>query len=296
MTLLASATSLERRADGAAVAVDRPAASRRLNHDVVRALLSKDMAAARRSRSIVLPMLVVPFVLLVGLPVGIAIYARAGTPPDLGRFLEQLPGPIARDLSALPAQQRLLELVLGYLVAPLFLIVPMMISSALAADSFAGEKERRTLESLLHLPVEERDLFVSKVLFAFLPTVAVSWIGFALYSVAANVVAWPVMGRVFVPTWRWVGLIVFLAPAVAMLGLGVMVRVSARARTTQEANQLGGAVIMPLILASVGQTSGLLMMEPYWIFVASIVVWAIALLLVRGGLRRFTRDRVASRL
>ena len=53
---------------------------------------------------------------------------------------------------------------------------------------------------------------------------------------------------------------------------------------------------MPLILASVGQTSGLLMMEPYWIFVASIVVWAIALLLVRGGLRRFTRDRVASRL
>ena len=43
-------------------------------------------------------------------------------------------------------------LVNGYLLAPLFLIVPLMVSAVLAADAFAGEKERRTLESLLHLP------------------------------------------------------------------------------------------------------------------------------------------------
>ena len=38
-----------------------------------------------------------------------------------------------------------------------------------------------------------------------------------------------------------------------------MVRVSARARTSQEANQLGGAVILPLIFLAVGQSSGLLL-------------------------------------
>ena len=43
-------------------------------------------------------------------------------------------------------------LVNGYLLAPLFLIVPLMVSAVLAADAFAGEKERRTLEALLHLP------------------------------------------------------------------------------------------------------------------------------------------------
>ena len=43
-------------------------------------------------------------------------------------------------------------LVNGYLLAPLFLIVPLMVSAVLAADAFAGEKERKTLESLLHLP------------------------------------------------------------------------------------------------------------------------------------------------
>lgn len=267
-----------------------------LDWQVIRALLAKDFGAARRSKAVVIPMLVVPFVLLVGLPTGIGLYARTGTSPDLSGILARFPSSMARDLQALPQQQQLIELVLGYLVAPLFLIVPMMISSALAADTFAGEKERRTLESLLHLPVEERDLYVSKVLFAFIPTVAASWIGFTLFALSANVVAWPLMGRIFVPTWRWVGLIAFMAPAVAALGLGVMVRVSARARTTQEANQLGGAVIMPLILASVGQTSGLLMLPPYWIFVAGAVVWILALVLIRGGMVRFTRDRVASRL
>jgi len=279
-----------------AVGAVRPTTRRSVDWSVVRALLAKDVRAATRSKAVVIPMLVVPFVLLVGLPTGIGLYARSGTAPDLSGLVSHLPSSMASELSILPERQRLIELVLGYLVAPLFLIVPMMISSALAADSFAGEKERKTLESLLHLPVEERDLFVSKVLFAFIPTVLASWIGFVLFALCANVVAWPVMGRVFVPTWRWVGLIGFMAPAVAALGLGVMVRVSARARTSQEANQLGGAVIMPLILASVGQTSGLLMLPPYWIFIAGAVVWVLAALLIRGGLVRFTRDRVAARM
>ena len=268
----------------------------KLDWTMIRSLIAKDASAARRSKAVVIPMLIVPFVLLVGLPTGIGLFARSSSPPDLSGVFEHLPSAMRAEFAAIAPNQRLIELVLGYLVAPLFLIVPMMISSALAADTFAGEKERRTLESLLHLPVEVRDLYVAKVLFAFIPTVAASWIGFTLFAISANAVAWPVMGRIFVPTWRWVGLIGFMAPAVAALGLGVMVRVSARARTTQEANQLGGAVIMPLILASVGQTTSLLMMEPYWIFIAGGVVWVLALVLIRGGMKRFTRDRVASRL
>ena len=55
-------------------------------------------------------------------------------------------------------------LVNGYLLAPLFLIVPLMVSAVLAADAFAGEKERKTLETLLHLPISDRDLFFAKVL------------------------------------------------------------------------------------------------------------------------------------
>ena len=34
---------------------------------------------------------------------------------------------------------------LGYLFAPMFLIMPLMLSSIIAAESFAGERERKTL-------------------------------------------------------------------------------------------------------------------------------------------------------
>src|SRR5262249_45527041 len=159
-----------------------------------------------------------------------------------------------------------------------------------------GEKERRTMESLLHLPVRDRDLFLAKVLVAFLPSVALSWIGFIAFAIVSNGLGWPVMHRIFVPTGMWLAVIGWVAPAVAAFGLGLMVRISARSQTSQEANQLGGAVIMPIIIAAVGQATGLLLLDLKAVFLTGGIIWAAGLWLIWGGMRRFTRDRIASRL
>jgi len=71
------------------------------------------------------------------------------------------------------------------------------------------------------------------------------------------------------------------------------VRVSARCRTTQEANQLGGAVILPLVFLAVGQSTGLLLVDAPLALAIGGVIWVIALTLVVRGAARFTRDRVA---
>ncbi len=149
-----------------------------------------------------------------------------------------------------------------------------MVSAVLAADAFAGEKERRTIETLLHLPISDRDLYLAKLLSAYIPAVGISWIGFACYLVVGNVAAWPVMHRIFLPTRLWIAVILWLAPAVAAFGLGIMVRVSARARTSQEANQLGGTVILPLVIAIVAQTSVLLLAHLWVTLVIGAVIWA----------------------
>jgi low temperature requirement protein LtrA len=73
-----------------------------------------------------------------------------------------------------------------------------------------------------------------------------------------------------------------------------MVRVSARARTTQEATQLGGAVILPLIFLALGQASGLLLVDISVAIAIGAVTWALALWLVWRGASRFTRDRLAT--
>jgi hypothetical protein len=262
----------------------------------IRAVIVRDVRAISRSKAVVLPMLLVPFLLLVVLPFVIGMAARFRSGPDLANFLDSIPDQLADQLEGRPNSERLVLLVNGYLLAPLFLIVPLMVSAVLAADAFAGEKERRTLEGLLHLPISDRDLFVAKLLTAFVPAIAVSWIGFVLFAIVSNTVAWPVMHRIFVPTKLWAVVILWVAPAVATLGLGVMVRVSARANTSQEANQLGGAVVLPLIVLAVGQSTGLLLVDLPIAIAIGAVIWAVALWLVVRGAKKFTRDVLATRL
>ena len=166
----------------------------------------------------------------------------------------------------------------------------------LAADTFAGEKERKTLETLLHLPVSDRDLYIAKLLSTFIPSTAVSWLGFTVFCVVSNVVCWPVMGRIFLPTGTWMIVILWVAPAVAALGLGVMVRVSIRVENTQEAQQLGGAVVLPFVVLAVGQTTGLLLAGPLVTMVVGLVVWVIAALLNIRGMQLYRRSTMAARL
>jgi ABC-2 type transport system permease protein len=264
------------------------------NWGAVMAIVEKDLRAVKRSKAVAIPMLAVPGVLLVLLPLVLVVVTTRSSGGDVSRFLGVLPNSAVDPITTLPEREQLIVLVSGFLLAPLFLIVPLMVSAVLAADAFAGEKERRTLETVLHLPIRENDLYLAKLLTAFVPSVLTAWTGFLLYAIVTNTIAWPVMHRVFVPTTQWLVLILWVAPAVAALGLGVMVRVSARAQTAQGANQLGGAVIFPLVFLALGQAAILLAAEPTFGLAVGAVLWIVALALTTRGAHRFTRDRLAA--
>lgn len=261
----------------------------------VRAVLGRDLGAVARSKAVMLPMILVPGVLLVLLPLSVGLTVN-GKGLDINPFLDILPKSLAAPVLGYPPDERLVILVLGYLVAPLFLILPLMVSAVLAGDAFAGEKERKTLETILHLPVRDRDLYVAKLLGGFAPAVAIAWIGFVIFALVANAACWPVMHRIFLPTWLWAIVILWVAPAVAAVGLGVMVRVSIRVNTTQEAQQLGGAVVLPMVMLAVGQTTTLLLSGPALALLVGAVTWIIALWLNGRGAQAFTRDRMGSRI
>ena len=80
----------------------------------------------------------------------------------------------------------------------------------------------------------------------------------------------------------------------ALLSLGLLVVVSSRAKTSQEANQLGGAVILPLIFVAASQVAPMLLAPPIVITGVGALVWIAAAVLVRFNGRRFTRDRLAT--
>lgn len=269
-----------------------------MNRRVLRALVARDLRVVVRSRAVLIPLIAVPLLLLVVLP-GLAALAPSwfGTEElgDLARMVEQMPPALTARFAGHTPEQQMLLLLLGYLFAPLYLMVPVMVASVIAADSFAGERERRTLEALLYTPTTDAELVLGKMLAPWLAAVAVAWGGFAAYAVVANAAGWPVMGRLFFPTPLWWLLALWVAPAVAALGLGATVLVSARVRTFQEAYQLGGVVVLPLVLLVVGQAAGILFLSPGVVLALGAGVWLLDALLLRFAVRSFRRGEILAR-
>jgi ABC-2 type transport system permease protein len=71
----------------------------------------------------------------------------------------------------------------------------------------------------------------------------------------------PLVGAPFFPTANWWALMVLLVPAVSLLVIAIVVMVSAKARGFQEANAIGGSVILPVIGLAAAQTSGLMVLS-----------------------------------
>jgi ABC-2 type transport system permease protein len=179
-------------------------------------------------------------------------------------------------------------------MASFFLIIPLMVSSVIAADSFAGEKERKTMEALLYTPTTDRELFIGKLLSGWLAAIAVAFVSFVLYAIMANAAVWTYTHRIFFPNTMWLVLILWMVPAVPGLGLGVMVLVSARAQGFQDAYQIGNLIVLPLVFLAVGQVSGVLSFSVTLVFLVGLVIWLLDGLLIWLGSRSFRRDRLLS--
>jgi len=182
-----------------------------------------------------------------------------------------------------------------YMLAPMFLIMPLMVSSVLAADSFAGEKERKTLEALLYTPTTDRELFTAKLLGAWAAAVAVALFSFLVYAVMVNAAGWHSIGHIFFPNWMWVALVFWVTPAVAGLGLVVMVFVSVRAQGFQDAYQTGGLVVLPVLLLMVGQISGVMYFSLGVVVFVGLVIWLIDAVLLWFASKSFRRGELMTK-
>jgi ABC-2 type transport system permease protein len=272
-----------------------------MNTRAIQALVRKDLKVTLRNKGVMIPLIIVPLIMFLGLPaaVGLAPMLDDGsgsTLAEMQAMLEQMPPALQAELAAYNPMQQIVVLALVYFLAPMYLIVPLMVASVIAADSFAGEKERKTLEALLYTPTTDRELLLGKLLAAWLPAVAVALVGFVGYSIVANLAAWPIMGGLFFPTPMWFVLALWLAPAVAGLGLVATVLISARAQGFQDAYQMGAIVVLPLLLLIIGQASGVMYFSTALVVLLGAAIWLIDGLLLWWGGRWFQRAELFSRL
>jgi ABC-2 type transport system permease protein len=276
-----------------------------MNRSAVWAITRKDLVSVLRNKGVRTPLLVAPIIILVVLPLlligGGEVLAQGGAIPidDVAATpFEQLGDADYQEqvIGAVPEGARWGIFVLEVFIAPLFLLVPLMVATVIAADSFAGERERGTLEALLHTPTTDRELLTGKFLAAWLPAVWVAWVGFAVYSVLANVLMWPRLGVVFFPSATWLLLACWVTPAIAALGLGVMVIASSRVNSLQAAHQIGSLVVLPILLLLIVQISGALLLAPMVVTVMGGALWVAAAITLYAGSGSLKRQALAVRI
>ena len=273
-----------------------------MNKRAILAVIRKDLKVVAQSKGVLIPLIIVPVVMLVLLPALVGFLPlldaqiSAAEMQDMQAFLANMPPSLQAAIEGFNPSQQLVYLGLIYLFAPLYLIVPLMVASVIAADSFAGEKERKTLEALLYTPTTDFELVMAKLLAAWIPAIVVAWVGFILYGIVANVAGWGTMGEIFFPNAMWVILALWVAPAVAGLGLSATVLVSVRAAGFQEAYQLGAVVVMPLVILMISQATGVIYLSLGFVFLLGLACWIIDAILLWLSVKLFQRSEIIARL
>lgn len=256
------------------------------------AIARKDMRAVGANVQVWLPMLLLPVVFGAVMPVVFLAVLRTQGVEGLGdmQVLDMLPE-VFHGVGQSP-EQRVAYFIMNYMFAPFFLLIPLMAASVISADSFAGEKERGTLESLLFAPVDAKTLLAGKALAALIPAVGLSLVTLVLATVGANVVGWPLFGTMFFPNVNWLPLMLLVIPAVSLAAILLNVFISAKVSTFQAAYQLGGLVVLPAVALTVGQLTGVLLLELPVIFAIGGVLAVLDGALLSVILRNLDRARL----
>jgi len=179
-----------------------------------------------------------------------------------------------------------------FLFAPVAVVVPLTISTAVGAATIVGERERGTGEFLAHSPAGIREIYLGKLLASLLPGYATTVVGFGIYSIIVNLIVGPEVGGRFFPTTQWWILMAWVVPPFLALTLSLVLRLSARVKSTAAAQQASGLVSLPLIMVAYSQSTGALFGGTRVTWVIGGIAWVLALLGLRRGMRSVSRARL----
>ncbi|HEY3315303.1 MAG TPA: ABC transporter permease [Bacillota bacterium] len=192
-------------------------------------------------------------------------------------------------------QQMLVTMLTKVIAFPMFWIIPLAVTSIIAADSFAGEKERRTLEPLCVAPLTDNELFFGKILTSLILGLGASWLGFGIYTIFARIGTARAFGHPTFPDGVWLFSIFVFVPLLLFLGVSFAVFVSSRVSSYRTAQQVTAMLVIPIVGLMIGQTTGLMLITPKVMFVVAAIVAVIDIVLFRLATGLFRREAILTK-
>jgi ABC-2 type transport system permease protein len=274
-----------------------------MNWRSVRAIALKDLKEVQQNKAAWVPAVVIPMVFAVVMPLVFILVPQVLPVDDMARELGDMNELIARIPASMQIifngrslEQGFVIYMAAFMLAPMFLIMPLMFSSIIGADSFVGERERKTMEALLYTPTSDGTLFMGKIIASVIPAILISWLAYILYIVVVNIASWPLFGRIWFPLASWWPLMFWLTPAISLMGMGATVLISSRAKTFMDAYQMSGSLVVLVLALVVGQVSGVLFLGVWTTLAIGTLVWVVDAVLIYIGVGTFNRSRLIAKI
>ncbi len=255
-----------------------------------------DLRALRNSRDFWLPLAAISALFFVVLPTALFLALTTirdqGIVQQLGDVVNVLPQAVRDQTPAGDPDVQVAYALAVYLFAPLAIIVPLTVSSAIGSHTIIGERERGSGEFLAHSPASENEIFVGKLIASLLPGYATAAIGFGLYSLVVNLIVGRKVGGWFFPTPNWWLMILWVVPPFLALVVALILRISARVSSSAAAQQASALVTLPLVIVAYGLSSGSLAQARTYGIVVGAVAWVAAALALWRGAKSVRRERL----
>jgi ABC-2 type transport system permease protein len=260
-------------------------------------IFRKDWREVKRNWQVMLPVILLPVILAVILPVVVSgPVASSSTNQTNDSFLKNFPEQVRMEAKGMTDAEGMVYIMLLYFFAPFFLIIPLMASSVIAADSFAGEKERKTTEALLATPITDSELLLGKILVALVPAMIITIASFIVYASVVNIVLLPAAGRLVLPNLNWLILIFLLSPSIALAGIGLTVLISSRVKGFREAQQISGVLVLPVLFLVFAQANGALFLGPIVLLELTALCLIIDIAVLRICTKLFRREELIAKM
>jgi ABC-type Na+ efflux pump permease subunit len=255
-----------------------------------------DLRQLRRSRDFWMPLLIVAALFFVVLPtalfLSITSIQNQEFAQQLGDVVDVLPSRVQEQVRGEDPEDQVAYALAVFLFAPLAIVVPLTVSSAIGSHTIVGERERGSGEFLAHSPASEREIFVGKMIAALLPGYATAALGFTSYSLVVNVIVGSKVGGWFFPTASWWVMMLWIVPPFLALVVALILNISARVTSAAAAQQASALVSLPLIVVAYGFSTQSLASATTWGGLVGLVAWAAAALAMWRGVASVSRERL----
>jgi ABC-2 type transport system permease protein len=177
----------------------------------------------------------------------------------------------------------------------MFMMMPLIIPTAIAAYSIVGEKTTRSLEPLLATPITTIELLTGKALASAGPAILISWLSFAIFLLLLPL-AGGTPGLVKNATGPvWLLAVLVIGPLLAVAAVNMAVIVSSRVNDPRVAEQVAGVLIVPIMAVLFGQIAGVIVLNLTFISISILVLAAIDVGMIYAGARLFQRETILTR-